>query len=147
MRAICTLPDGPATLALTATDADPAPAVPAVVDGNTYAATNNGDGTWTLADDTIAPALAALQAADNLVADLQLRPRGNLRLTAPVELGQSVLGDALTWFTERHPEVDVVVDLTDRQVNLGGDHYKGGATADQQYRHRHSQNMDYVGRT
>ena len=66
----------------------------------------------------IAPALAALQAADNLVADLQQRPRGNLRLTAPVELGQSVLGDALTWFTERHPEVDVIVELTDRQVNL-----------------------------
>ena len=28
------------------------------VNGTTYAATNNGDGTWTLADDTIAPALA-----------------------------------------------------------------------------------------
>lgn len=68
--------------------------------------------------EAIAPALAALQAADNLVADLQQRPRGNLRLTAPVELGQSVLGDALIWFAERHPEVDVHVELTDRQVNL-----------------------------
>jgi DNA-binding transcriptional LysR family regulator len=66
----------------------------------------------------VAPALVALQAADSLVEDLRQRPRGSLRLTAPVELGQSVLGDALAWFAERHPEVDILVELTDRQVNL-----------------------------
>jgi DNA-binding transcriptional LysR family regulator len=66
----------------------------------------------------VAPALAALHAADCLVADLRQRPRGSLRLTAPVELGQAVMGDAIAWFAERHPEVDLLIELTDRQVNL-----------------------------
>ena len=43
---------------LTGTVDDPTAVIQVTVDGNTYAATNNGDGTWTLADDTIAPALA-----------------------------------------------------------------------------------------
>ncbi len=43
---------------LTGTVSDPAAAVQVTVDGNTYSATNNGDGTWTLADDAISPALA-----------------------------------------------------------------------------------------
>ena len=38
---------------------DPTATIEVTVDGNVYAATNNGDGTWTLADDTITPALAA----------------------------------------------------------------------------------------
>ncbi|MBT8443891.1 MAG: tandem-95 repeat protein, partial [Gammaproteobacteria bacterium] len=37
---------------------DPTAGVQVTVNGTTYAATNNGDGTWTLADNTIAPALA-----------------------------------------------------------------------------------------
>ena len=43
---------------LTGTVSDPAATIQVTVGGNTYAATNNGDGTWTLADNTIAPALA-----------------------------------------------------------------------------------------
>ena len=46
------------TPALTGTVSDPTATVDVAVNGATYAATNNGDGTWTLADDTIAPALA-----------------------------------------------------------------------------------------
>ena len=46
------------TPALTGTVSDPTATVDVTVNGATYAATNNGDGTWTLADDTIAPALA-----------------------------------------------------------------------------------------
>ena len=38
--------------------ANPAATVSVTVDGNVYAATNNADGTWTLADGTITPALA-----------------------------------------------------------------------------------------
>jgi VCBS repeat-containing protein len=37
---------------------DPTATIDVTVNGTTYAATNNGDGTWTLADNTIAPALA-----------------------------------------------------------------------------------------
>ena len=43
---------------LTGTVDDPTATIEVTVDGNVYAATNNGDGTWTLADDTITPALA-----------------------------------------------------------------------------------------
>jgi Bacterial Ig-like domain/FG-GAP repeat/RTX calcium-binding nonapeptide repeat (4 copies) len=42
----------------TVVDADPATTVEVTVNGVAYAATNNGDGTWTLADNTITPALA-----------------------------------------------------------------------------------------
>ena len=43
---------------LTGTLDDPDAAIEVTVDGNTYSAVNNGDGTWTLTDDTISPALA-----------------------------------------------------------------------------------------
>jgi len=42
---------------LTGTVSDAAATVEVAVDGNTYDATNNGDGTWTLPDNTIDPAL------------------------------------------------------------------------------------------
>ena len=43
---------------LTGTVDDPAATISVTVDGNGYVATNNGDGTWTLADNAISPALA-----------------------------------------------------------------------------------------
>ena len=43
---------------LTGTVNDPSATVTVTVNGTTYPATNNGDGTWTLADNTITPALA-----------------------------------------------------------------------------------------
>ena len=43
---------------LTGTVDDPTATVEVTVNGTTYTATNNGDGTWTLADNNIAPALA-----------------------------------------------------------------------------------------
>ena len=42
---------------LTGTVDDPDAAIEVTVGGKTYSAINNGDGTWTLADDTISPAL------------------------------------------------------------------------------------------
>ena len=43
---------------LTGTVDDPDAAIEVTVDGNSHAAVNNGDGTWTLPDDTISPELA-----------------------------------------------------------------------------------------
>ena len=43
---------------LTGTVNDPSAVISVTVAGNTYGAVNNGDGTWTLADDTISPALS-----------------------------------------------------------------------------------------
>ena len=53
-----TLDTNDATPELTGTVDDPTATVEVTVNGQTYTATNNGDGTWTLADDTITPALA-----------------------------------------------------------------------------------------
>lgn len=45
------------TPALTGTVDDPTATVTVTINGTTYTATNNGDGTWTLPDNTISPAL------------------------------------------------------------------------------------------
>jgi DNA-binding transcriptional LysR family regulator len=64
------------------------------------------------------PAVEALAEAKRALADLRAAPSGLLRVTAPMELGQFVLGPVLTTYLGRYPEVRVHVDLTSRQVNL-----------------------------
>ena len=50
------------------------------------------------------------------------QPRGTLRVSAPVSLGDSV-APAVCAFMERHKEIDIQIDLTDRVVNLQEDGY------------------------
>ncbi|WP_217642577.1 Ig-like domain-containing protein, partial [Curtobacterium sp. MCBA15_013] len=61
------------TPALTGTVDDASADVTVTVNGNDYSATNNGDGTWTLADDT----LPALGAGDYTVTVTAVDPAGN----------------------------------------------------------------------
>ncbi len=66
----------------------------------------------------VTPALDALSDAEATITDRTREPTGQLRMTAPYELGQGLLGPVIGRYTARHPEVRVVVDLLDRQVNL-----------------------------
>jgi len=66
----------------------------------------------------VEPALASILNAEQQVGDIQGRPHGRLRVTAPVEMGQHILGDVLIDYARRYPDVDVVADLSDRRVNL-----------------------------
>ena len=51
------------------------------------------------------------------------QPRGKLRVAAPISLGAGCLGAAICAFMERHSEIDIQIDLTDRSVNLQEEGY------------------------
>lgn len=62
--------------------------------------------------------LREIQAGEDLIAASQSEPQGLLRLTAPVDLGSSVLPSILSLYAARYPKVSVEVILTDRHVEL-----------------------------
>jgi len=66
----------------------------------------------------VSPAIAALHAAELAVHNLKAHPSGRVRLSAPVELGQAILGELLGKYTRLYPEVRLEVDLSDRVVQL-----------------------------
>lgn len=58
------------------------------------------------------------QAAAEAVAQAQTEPRGTLRVTCPVTLAQSVLGELMPVYLARHPLVRVDMQVSNRVVNL-----------------------------
>ena len=60
---------------------------------------------------------AALAASD-AVAEVQTEPRGTIRVSCPVTLAQTVLGELMPDFLKRCPLVQVEMQLTNRPVNL-----------------------------
>ena len=50
-------------------------------------------------------------------------PRGTIRLSAPLSFAMAHLGCLLPQFLQRHPQVSVEVDLSDRPVDLIGEGY------------------------
>ena len=61
------------------------------------------------------------EQAQRLVGELQAEPRGELRLSTPVSLGQFQIAPRLPAFLARHPKVRLRVELTDRKVDLIGE--------------------------
>src|SRR5262249_30317295 len=62
--------------------------------------------------------VADVQAAEQLVTDMQATPRGRLRVTAPVDLSTSYLGVIIADFIAAYPDVNVELEATDRVVDL-----------------------------
>jgi DNA-binding transcriptional LysR family regulator len=62
--------------------------------------------------------LEELQAAENELAADRGAPKGVLRLTAPVELGRSVLPPVLDVLMKRHPAIEIDLVITNRLVDL-----------------------------
>ena len=62
--------------------------------------------------------LADLQDANRSVTQLQVAPRGQLRVNAPMSFGLLHLATALPDFLARYPEVQVDMTLNDRLVDL-----------------------------
>ncbi len=60
----------------------------------------------------------ALDEAEAAVAELHDRPKGTLRLTAPVDFGSAWLPAMLADFVRQYPEVRVDVELSNRYVDL-----------------------------
>ncbi|MBX9769040.1 MAG: LysR family transcriptional regulator, partial [Bdellovibrionales bacterium] len=65
--------------------------------------------------------LEALQIAEQDIVSNQKEPQGLLRITAPAELGSTVLPQIVSDFTKKYPKVQVESILTDRRVDLLGE--------------------------
>jgi DNA-binding transcriptional LysR family regulator len=63
-------------------------------------------------------AIARLEAAQEAVTELQREPRGRLRVTTAVTIGELFLAPILAEFLEAFPAVEVLLELTDRPVDL-----------------------------
>jgi DNA-binding transcriptional LysR family regulator len=64
------------------------------------------------------PSFAHIERGIAGVRDLAGAPRGLVRLTAPVALGRQHIAPAIPRLIERHPELRLELDLSDRFVNL-----------------------------
>jgi len=58
------------------------------------------------------------EAAADLVARVQTAPRGTVRVSCPVTLAQTVLGELMPAFLARYPQVRVDMQVHNRAVNL-----------------------------
>jgi len=63
-------------------------------------------------------AFARLDAAEAAVTELQREPRGKLRVTTTIPIGERLLAPIVAEFLHAYPALEVMVQLSDRQVDL-----------------------------
>jgi DNA-binding transcriptional LysR family regulator len=68
-------------------------------------------------------AIARLDAAEAAVTELQREPRGKLRVTTTIPLGETLLAPIVADFLAAYPALEVLVHLTDRPVDLVADRF------------------------
>jgi len=73
--------------------------------------------------DRVAPLVAEIREAADTLGETDDTPRGTLRLTAPVDLGETILAGLLRRYAERYPRVRVELDLSGRVVDLAREGY------------------------
>jgi len=59
-----------------------------------------------------------VQAAEQLVTDMQATPRGRVRMTAPIDISTRYLGRVCAAFVAANPDVTVELEASDRIVDL-----------------------------
>jgi DNA-binding transcriptional LysR family regulator len=78
--------------------------------------------------------LADLEDADTSLSDASASPRGRLRVDVPSPLARMILVPALPAFHARYPEIQLDMGVSDRMVDLIGDHVdcvlRGGELTD-----------------
>lgn len=71
--------------------------------------------------DRVAPLLGQVRAALGQMPEREEEPSGQLRVTAPVDLGVLFLAEVVARYTARYPAVSVDLHLTGRVVDLVGE--------------------------
>ncbi|MBK1852493.1 MULTISPECIES: LysR substrate-binding domain-containing protein [unclassified Marinobacter] len=67
--------------------------------------------------------LDGLEEAERSVTNLQLVPKGQLRLTAPVTFGEKVIAPLVNDFALRYPDLEVHMNLTNQTLDLVAEGY------------------------
>lgn len=62
--------------------------------------------------------LAEVSAAEQAVGQLQVEPKGTLRINAPMSFGTMYLAKAIAHFMQRYPDIQVQLTLNDRFIDL-----------------------------
>jgi len=62
--------------------------------------------------------IAGLLEAEQKVSDEQLRLSGRLKIAAPLSFGYRHLSTAISEFIQQHPDIDISLDLNDREIDL-----------------------------
>ena len=62
--------------------------------------------------------IAAAQSGVAAIAERAEQPRGSLRVTAPIGIGESFLAPRLGPFTRQHPDIELTLHLTDSQQGI-----------------------------